>query len=103
MTVDNLDYGLLGIWVLIVSAAVIVVEGVLAALWSARIARRSRVLSERLASKQAAVKAEVDRLIASIEEANVLWEPYGKLLRWLQHPLAIALAQSFIRRRAAAR
>jgi hypothetical protein len=103
MTLDNLDYGLIGIWLLIVSVAVMVVEGVLAALWSARIARRSRELSKRLASEQAAVQAGVDRLIASIEESNALWEPYRRLLRWLQHPLAIALAQSFIRRRAAER
>jgi hypothetical protein len=103
VTLDNLDYGLIGIWLLIVSVAVMVVEGVLAALWSARIARRSRELSKRLASEQAAVQAGVDRLIASIEESNALCEPYRRLLRWLQHPLAIALAQSFIRRRAAER
>jgi len=28
----------------------------------------------------------------------VLWQPYGRLVRWVQHPLAIAVIQSFVRR-----
>jgi hypothetical protein len=103
VTLDNLDYGWLGIWLLIVSVVAMVLESILAALWSVRIAQRSRQLSARLASEQASLRADVDRLLASIEEINELWQPYRRLLRWLQHPIALALVQSFIRRRATAR
>ena len=103
MTLDHLYYGWLGIWVLIVSAAAMVLESILAALWSVRIVQRSRELSERLASERASLQADVDRLLASIEEIKELSQPYRRLLRWLQHPIAIALVQSCSRRRAAAR
>lgn len=103
MTLDNLDYGWLGIWLLIVSVAAMVLESILAALWSVRIVQRSRELSERLASERTSLQADVERLLASIEEINELWQPYRRLLRWLQHPLAIALVQSLLRRRATAR
>jgi uncharacterized protein YlxW (UPF0749 family) len=103
VTLDNLDYGWLGIWLLIVSVAAMVLESILAALWSVRIVQRSRELSERLASERTSLQADVERLLASIEEINELWQPYRRLLRWLQHPLAIALVQSLLRRRATAR
>ena len=102
MTLDNLDLGLLGIVLLIVSVVAMVVESIVAALWSVRIARHSQELNKRLSSERASLQADVDRLLASIEEMNRLWEPYRRLLRWLQHPLAIALVQSFVRRRRAA-
>ena len=103
MTLDNLDYGWLGIWLLIVSVAAMVLESILAALWSVRIVQRSRELSERLASERTSLQADVERLLASIEEINELWQPYRRLVRWLQHPIAIALVQSLLRRRATAR
>jgi len=103
VTLDNLDYGWLGIWLLIVSVAAMVLESILAALWSVRIVRRSRELSERLASERTSLQADVERLLASIEEINELWQPYRRLVRWLQHPIAIALVQSLLRRRATAR
>jgi len=34
-------------------------------------------------------------------ETQALWQPYAGLLRWLRHPLTIALIQSYARRRAA--
>jgi len=102
MTTDA-DLGWIGIWLLVVGALAIVVEMALAGIWSVRIARQSRVLSERLATEQARLRADVERLRAALAETADLWQPYGRLLRWLQHPLAIALVQSLIRRRAAAR
>ncbi len=97
------DLGWIGIWLLVAGSLAIVVEMVLAGLWSVRIARKSRTLSERLASEQAQLQADVEQLRAALDETAVLWQPYGRFLRWLQHPLAIALVQSFIRRGAAAR
>jgi hypothetical protein len=102
MTSDA-DLGWIGIWLLVVGVLAIVVEMALAGIWSVRIARQSRVLSERLAAEQARLRADVERLRAALAETAALWQPYTRLLRWLQHPLAIALVQSLIRRRAAAR
>ena len=61
------------------------------------------MLTERLMAQQAELRADVERLQASIAETGVLWQPYRRLLRWLRHPIAIALIQSYARRGAGAR
>jgi hypothetical protein len=93
----------IGIWLLVVSVVLIMFEGALAAIWALRVSRKARALSELLASQQALLNADVERLRASIAETHELWQPYRRLLRLLRHPLTIALMQSFARRRAAAR
>jgi hypothetical protein len=93
----------MGIWLLVIGAAAVVVELAVMSLWSARLARRSREVSERLMAEQVQLRPDVERLQASIAETRALWQPYRRLLRWLQHPIAIALIQSYVRRRAAAR
>jgi hypothetical protein len=97
------DVSWLGVWLLVLGVVIIVLEGTLAALWSVRIAKRSRVLSERLASEEAQLRADSERLQASLAEMQVLWQPYRRLLGWLRHPIAIALLQSYARRRVATR
>jgi len=97
------DLGWIGIWLLAVAAVVVVVGMVLPGVWSARIARHSRDLSARLAAEQSRLQADVERLREALAETAVLWQPYARLLRWLSHPLAIALMQSYTRRRSAAR
>lgn len=98
MTLSGLDYGLIGIYLLIGAAVAIVIECGLAAWWSVRMARRSQTLNERLLSERANLEAGVARLQMTLEEMKVLWQPYSRLLRWVQHPLAIAVIQSFVRR-----
>ncbi len=98
MTISGLDYGLIGIYLLIVAAVAIVIESALAAWWSVRIAQRSQALNEKLLSERANLEAGVARLQMTLEEMKVLWQPYGRLVRWVQHPLAIAVIQSFVRR-----
>jgi len=98
VTISGLDYGLIGIYVLIVAAVAIVIESALAAWWSVRIAQRSQALNEKLLSERANLEAGVARLQMTLEEMKVLWQPYGRLVRWVQHPLAIAVIQSFVRR-----
>jgi hypothetical protein len=93
----------IGVWLLVVSAVAIVVEGVLAAVWAASLVKHSRALSEGIETQQALIEADVARLRAAIEEARRLWRPYERILRWVRHPLAIALLESLARRRAAAR
>ena len=97
------DLGWVGVWLLVVAVVAIVFEFGLAGLWSVRIARRSRTLTGRMLAEQARLRADVERLQAAIAETHALWQPYSRILRWLRHPIAIALIQSFVRRRAAAR
>lgn len=97
------DLGWIGIWLLAISAVVVLVELVLMGLLTARVARRSRMLSDRLLAEQAQLRADVERLEAALEETQALWQPYRRLLRRLRHPIAIALIQSYARRRAAVR
>jgi hypothetical protein len=97
------DLSLIGIWLLVASVAVIALEGLLAALWSVRLSTRARVLSERLMSERLALEADVQRLRMTLNETAELWQPYRRLMRLLQHPLAVALMQSYARRRMAAR
>lgn len=97
------DLSLIGIWLLVASVAVIALEGLLAALWSVRLSRRAMVLSERLMAERLSLEADVQRLRMTLDETVELWQPYRRLMRVLQHPLAVALMQSYARRRMAAR
>jgi len=97
------EIGWVGIWLLVIGLAAVLGELALMAVWTVRLARRSRAWSGRLADQQSQLRADVERLQASIAETGVLWQPYRRLLRWLRHPIAIALLQSYARRRAAAR
>jgi Tfp pilus assembly protein PilN len=98
----QVDYGLIGVGVLVIGVAAIVVEGALAGLWSIRLARRAQALRERLLAEQGRLQADVERLELAFAETEALWQPYGRLLRWLRHPIVIALIQSYARRRSAA-
>lgn len=92
--------GWIGVWLLVAAAAAIVIEGALAAVWALAVGKRTRALAERLQSEQTLLEDDVRRLRLALEEMEGLWRPYGRALRWLRHPLAIALLQSYARRRA---
>ena len=96
-------YTAIGVWLLVASVVAIVVEGVVAAVWGVSLAKRSVTLSERIQSERAFIEADLERLRAAIEETERLWRPYRRVLKWVRHPLAIALLQSYARRRAGAR
>ena len=93
----------IGIWLLAFSAVVIVIELAIGGIWAARLGRRARRLSAQVAADQRALQDDVVRLKAAMAETAVLWQPYRRLLRYLRHPLAIALMQSYARRRSGAR
>jgi hypothetical protein len=97
------DLGWIGVWLLVVSAVAVVLEGALVGIWALRLTRRGKLLSQRLAEEQRLIEADIARLNAALAESEALWQPYARLLRVLRHPLVIALIQSFTRRRAAAR
>jgi hypothetical protein len=93
----------IGVWLLVASAIAIVVEGIVAAMWTVGIAKRSRALSEQMEAGRGLIEADLARLRAALEETRRLWAPYRRLLRLVRHPLAIALIQSYARRRAGVR
>ena len=95
----QLDYGLIGAWLLVVAVLAIAAEGALAAICSVRLSKRARLVQEELLVERGRIEADIERLRLALAETEVLWQPYGRLLRWLRHPIAIALLQSYARRR----
>jgi hypothetical protein len=95
--------GWIGVWLLVVCAVAIVVEGVVAALWGLAMAKRTRALSEQLETQRGLIEDDVKRLRAALEETRRLWKPYRRALRLLRHPITIALLQSYAGRRAVIR
>ncbi len=90
--------GWVGIGLLVVAGVSIVVEGIFAAMWGRALAIRSMKLSERLEVERGMLEADLERLRLALEETERLWRPYRTILRWLSHPLTIALWQSYRRR-----
>jgi hypothetical protein len=93
--------GTIGIWLLVAAALAIIVELVLVAVWGFAFGRRMRELTRRVESERAQIQADVERLKRAIEETKALWRPYRRLLRWVRHPLVLALLGSYRRRMAA--
>ena len=90
--------GLLGVGLLVAASLAIVIETVMAALWGTAIAKRALTLSERLETERRLVEGDLQKLRLALEETQRLWRPYRTVLRWLQHPLVIALLGSYRRR-----
>lgn len=90
--------GTIGIWLLVAAAIAIIVELTLMAVWGLAMGRRMQALSQRLASQRAEIEADMEKLRRAIEETRVRWRPYSRILRWLRHPLVIALVGSYRRR-----
>jgi hypothetical protein len=76
----------------------IVVEGALAAVWAAAVAKRTLKLTERVKTEVGMLESDLATLRLAMEETKRLWRPYRTILRWLGHPLTIALWQSYRRR-----
>jgi len=90
--------GWVGVILLVAAGLVIVIEAVVAGLWGAAVARRAAKLSERLETERGLLEADLEKLRLALEETRRLWRPYRVALRWLGHPLTIALWQSYRRR-----
>jgi len=93
--------GTIGIWLLVVGVIAIIAEMALLAVWGVALGRRMRELTGRIESERAQIQADVERLTRAIEETRMLWQPYRRYLRWVRHPLVIALLRSYRRRMAA--
>jgi hypothetical protein len=90
--------GWVGVGLLVAAALAIVVEGVVAGLWGAKMAKRTLALKERLETERGLLEVDLEKLRLAIEETQRLWRPYRVVLRWLGHPLTIALLGSYRRR-----
>ena len=55
-------------------------------------------LSQRLQTERAWLESDLEKLRLALEETKRLWRPYRLVLRWLRHPLVIALLGSYRRR-----
>ena len=93
--------GWYGVWLLVGSVVVILIEVALAGIWSVRLGRRARALTVLIEGERSLIQADVARLRAALEETRMLWRPYARVLRWLRHPLVVALIGSYRRRWAA--
>ena len=91
--------GWIGIGLVIAAGMAIIVEMVFAAVWGRAVAMRTLTLSERLTAERGMLDSEMETLRLAMEETQRLWKPYRTILRWLGHPLTIALWQSYRRRR----
>jgi hypothetical protein len=90
--------GTIGIWLLVAGAVAIILELVLVTVWGLAVARRTLVLTKMAEAEQAAVRGDLERLNQTIEEMKGLWQPYRRILRWVRHPLVLALLGSYRRR-----
>jgi len=91
--------GWVGVGLLVVAGLAIVIEVVLAAIWGTAVATRAVKLSERLQSERVMLQSDLETLRLALEETERLWRPYRTILRWVNHPLVIALLGSYRRRR----
>jgi hypothetical protein len=91
--------GWAGVGLLVAAGLVLVVEIVMAAWWGLAVAKRALVLSQRLETERRLLQSDLETLRHALEETKRLWRPYGFVLRWVQHPLVIALLASYRRRR----
>jgi hypothetical protein len=94
--------GWIGVWLLVAAGLTILLELILMAVWGLAIGKRARLLAQGLEKERGLIESDLQRLRLAIEETQRLWRPYRTALRWLRHPLVIALLQSY-RRRATAR
>jgi hypothetical protein len=90
--------GWVGIGLLIAAGLMIVLEMALAAVWGRAVAKGTLALSQLMEAERGMLESDLEKLRLGIEEMQHLWGPYRTILRWLGHPLTIALWQSYRRR-----
>jgi hypothetical protein len=90
--------GWVGVSLLVAAGLAIVAEAVVAAWWAMAVAKHAVTLSGRVETERRLVEADLEKLRRALEETKRLWRPYRTVLRWLQHPVVIALLGSYRRR-----
>lgn len=64
-----------------------------------RLNRQLGTLVEALDRARVAIESDLAAVGVSHAEVQVLWKPYKRVMRWLSHPLTVALLASYRRRR----
>jgi hypothetical protein len=95
------ELGWIGVWLLVTAGLAILVELIVVAVWGLAMGKRARLLAEQLQTERGLLESDLQRLRLALEEMQRLWKPYRRALRWLRHPLVIALLASYRRRLAA--
>jgi hypothetical protein len=90
--------GTIGIWLLVAGVVAIILELVLMTVWGLAVARRTQELTKMVETEQAGIQADLERLKQTIEEIKRRWQPYRRILRWVRHPLVLAVLGSYRRR-----
>jgi uncharacterized protein involved in cysteine biosynthesis len=90
--------GTIGIWLLVVGVVAIILELALMSIWGLAVVQRTSVLAEIVETEQAGMQADLELLKQTINEMKRLWRPYQRILRWVRHPLVLALLGSYRRR-----
>lgn len=90
--------GWLGVWLLVGCSVVIVIELAVMGVMGMRLGRRARTLAVAVQAQRTLVEEDVARLRAAMEETRILWRPFARAIRWLRHPLVVALIGSYRRR-----
>jgi hypothetical protein len=90
--------GWVGVGLLAAAGLAILVEGAMAAVWGTALAKRALKLTERLNTERGLLESDLEKLRLAMEETQRLWRPFRTALRFLGHPLTVALWQSYRRR-----
>jgi predicted aminopeptidase len=83
---------------LVAGVVAIILELVLMTVWGLAVARRTQELTKMVETEQAGIQADLERLKQTIEEIKRRWQPYRRILRWVRHPLVLAVLGSYRRR-----
>lgn len=92
--------GTAGLWLLLIAGVALVLEvlALVPSVWSLQ--RRALALRAALEWERELTQVEIDRLLSLRAETERLLVPYRRLVRFLSHPLLLAVFASWRRRRA---
>ena len=88
-----------GLWMLVLGAIAMVIEFVVLGLRGFLLTKRLRKLNLRVEGELRNVDEELASLRNAASETSRLLQPYRRIRRWIRHPLALALYQSYRTRR----
>ena len=89
----------IGIAMVVIGLIAILIEVGLIVPRAIRLNRLLSVLIEAIDEARLAIESDLAQISASGRETHLLWKPYRRILRWLSHPLTVALFASYRRRR----
>jgi hypothetical protein len=83
----------------VIGLVAILIELVLIVPRALRLNLQAAVLVDSIEETRVAIEASLAELRTAGRETHILWRPYRRVVRWLSHPLTIAVFESYRRRR----